>query len=82
MEKGCPFRLSEAPSTFQRMMAVILGDSQYKEALCYLDDILIWGRIWEKDMSRLRVVLEKMTGVVLSPSKCILELDELNTWDM
>ena len=35
-------------------------------------------------MSCLRVVLEKIkiAGVVLSPSKCILELDKLNTWDM
>ena len=55
------------------MMTVILDDSQYKEALCYLDDILIWGRNWEEHMSRLRVVLEKIkiAGMVLSPSKCI-----------
>ena len=42
-KRGGPFGLYGAPSTFQRMMTVILCDSQYKEALCYLDDILIWG---------------------------------------
>ena len=63
----------------------ILGDSQYKEASCYLYDILIWGRDWEKYINRLRVVqtrLIKTAGVVLSPSKRILELDKLNTWVM
>ena len=63
---------------------IFLGDSQYKEALCFLDNILIWGRNWKEHMSCLRVVLEKIkiAGVVLFPSKCILELDKLNTWDM
>ena len=41
--RGCSFGLSGAPSTFQRMITVILSDSQYKEASCFLDDILIWG---------------------------------------
>ena len=57
----------------QHSMSVILGDSQYKEALCYLDDILVWGRDLEEHINRLRSVLEKirLAGVVLSPSKCV-----------
>ena len=72
-KRGCPFGLSGAPSTFQRMMSVILGDSQSMEALCYLDDILVWGCDWEEHINRLRSVLEKvrLAGIVLSPSKCV-----------
>ena len=35
-------------------------------------------------MNHLQVVLNKIktAGVVLSPIKCILELDKLNTWVM
>ena len=35
-------------------------------------------------MSCLRVVVEriKMAREVLSPSKCILEIDKVNAWDM
>ena len=53
---GCPFGLSGAPSTFQHMMTVILGDSQYKETSCYLDNILLWGREWEEHMNHLCIV--------------------------
>ena len=71
MKRGFPFGLSGAPSTFQRMMTVIFGDSQYKKDLYHLDDILIWGRNWEEHMSRFRVVLEKIkiARVILSPRK-------------
>ena len=61
---------------------MILGDSQYKEASCFLDDILVWGRDWEEHINRLRSVLEKirLSGVVLSPSsKCVFRAKVLNT---
>ena len=72
-KRGCSFGLSGAPSSFQRMMSVILGDCQFKEALCYLDDIIVWGRDWSEHMSRLCRVLEKLrvAGLVLSTSKCV-----------
>lgn len=73
-KRGCPFGLSGAPSSFQRLMSVVLGECQYRDALCYLDDILIWGESWEEHTIRLRRVFEKIrqAGMLLSPTKCVL----------
>ena len=73
METRLSFGLQGAPSTFQRMMMAILGESQYSEALCYLGDILAWGRDWSEHMVRLRNVFGKLktAGVRLSPGKCV-----------
>lgn len=67
-----PFGLKGAGYSFQRMMARILGTSNFTEALCYLDDILIWGTTWEEHTDRLERVLQKVkeAGLALSPEKC------------
>ena len=38
-----PFGIAAAPVTFQRLMNDILGDMIWKEALVYLDDILVFS---------------------------------------
>ena len=72
MDGSHPFGLLGAPSTFQRLMAAILGNLNWTAALCYLDDVLVWGSTWEEHNTRLRAVLEKMrdAGVLLNPEKC------------
>ena len=74
-----PFGLKGAGYSFQRMMAVILGESNFTEALCYLDDILIWGTTWEEHMSRLDKVMSKVqvAGLSLSMKKCKFGVDEV-----
>jgi hypothetical protein len=74
-----PFGLKGAGYSFQRMMAVILGDSNFTEALCYLDDILIWGTTWGEHMARLNSVLAKvqMSGLALSIKKCRFGVQEV-----
>ena len=54
-------------------MSVVLDDSQYKDALCYLDDILVWGRDWKEHKARLERVLGRIrtAGMLLAPSKCV-----------
>ena len=42
------------------MMSVVLGSSNFVDALCYLDDILVWGETWEVFMKRLKKILEKV----------------------
>ena len=68
----CPFGLKGAGYSFQRMMSAILGNSNFVEALCYLDDILVWGESWEIHIQRLEQILIKIekAGLALSPSKC------------
>ena len=45
-----PFGLKGAGYTFQRMMAKILAECNYEEALCYLDDVLVWSVTWEETL--------------------------------
>ena len=67
-----PFGLKGAGYSFQRFMSTILGESNYTDALCYLDDVLVWGRSWEEHQDRLRRVLTKIreAQLKLSLSKC------------
>ena len=67
-----PFGLHGAGFSFQRMMSAILGETNFTEAICYLDDVLVWSETWEQHLQRLRSVLEKIrqSGLALSPEKC------------
>ena len=71
-KEGTPFGLKGAGYSFQRFMATILGNSNFTDALCYLDDILVWGATWTEHMVRLRKVLEKVrvANLNLGPGKC------------
>ena len=77
--QGTPFGLSGAPATFQRLMSAILGELNWTAALCYLDDVLVWGRSWTEHNSRLREVLSKLrsAGVLLNPDKCCFGVREV-----
>ena len=67
-----PFGLKGAGYSFQRMMSTILEECDYIDALCYLDDILIWGETLAEHNDRLRKVLTKVraAGLKLAPKKC------------
>ena len=69
----CPFGLKGAGYSFQRMMSAVLGSSNFVEALCYLDDILIWGETWEIHIQRVKSILIKIdkAGLALSAKKCL-----------
>ncbi len=74
-----PFGLKGAGYSFQRFMSTLLGECNFKDALCYLDDILIWSRTWEEHKLKLRKVLEKIRqgNLKLGPSKCSFGVDEV-----
>ena len=67
-----PFGLVGAPRTFQRMMDRILRGLEYKIALAYLDDIIIYGATIDECMTNMRIVFERIrqAGLKLKPSKC------------
>ena len=75
-----PFGLKGAGYSFQRMMSVVLGASNYTDALCYLDDILVWGENWDIFVKRLKTILEKIrnAGLALGPSKCRIGVTEVS----
>lgn len=68
------FGLCNAPSTFQRLMDLVLADLQWTTCLVYLDDIIVFGRTFPEHLSRLDEVLTKLgaANLKVKPSKCDL----------
>ena len=69
-----PFGLSGAPSSFCRLMSIVLRDLLWVICLCYLDDIIIYAKTPEELIARLRQVLDRLrkVGLKVKPSKCVL----------
>ena len=74
-----PFGLCGAPATFCRVMAHVLGDHIGKICLCYLDDVIIFGRTQKELLDRLDQILKRLHeyGLKVKPSKCVLFRTEI-----
>lgn len=55
-----PFGLSNAPSTFQRMMNQVFGPTMDASVLVYLDDILIFSKTLEEHVAHVKAALKKL----------------------
>ncbi|KAK7899349.1 hypothetical protein WMY93_020202 [Mugilogobius chulae] len=66
-----PQGVTNAPSTFQRLMERCMGDLHLKEVLVFLDDIIIFSDTLEEHERRLLQVLTRLRdyGLKLSPEK-------------
>ncbi|MCG8094292.1 MAG: DDE-type integrase/transposase/recombinase [Candidatus Thiodiazotropha endolucinida] len=66
------FGLTNAPSTFQRLMERCMGDLHLKECLIYLDDIIIFSKTFDEHITRLQNVFKQLEqhGLKLKASKC------------
>ena len=58
--KVMPFGLNNAPATFQRLMENILKDLNYRIALCYLDDIIVFSKTFDDHLLHLRKVFDRL----------------------
>ena len=69
-----PFGLVRAPRTFQRMMDKVIQGLEYQMALCYIDDVIVYGPTLDICMDRMQVVLERVRNakLKLKAKKCIL----------
>ena len=69
-----PFRLTNAPVAFQRLMETNLGDLNLHWCIIYLDDIVIFSKDLASHLKRLEAVSQKLekAGLKLKPSKCEL----------
>ena len=67
-----PFGLTNVPATFQHLMESCLGEMNLKWCIIYLDDIIVFSKMPEEHIKRLRSVFEKLSaaGLRLKPSKC------------
>jgi hypothetical protein len=55
-----PFRLTNAPATFMRLMDDILCPFTNSFVVVYLDDILIFNQTWEEHLHHIRQVLQTL----------------------
>ena len=69
-----PYGLCNAPSTFERLMEMVLQGLQWEICLIYLDDIIIYGKTFEEQLERLQKVFKRLrkSGLKLKPKKCSL----------
>lgn len=67
-----PQGVTNAPSTFQRLMEKCMGDMHLKEVVVFLDDLIVFSQTLEEHETRLMKVLERLReyGLKLSPEKC------------
>ena len=55
-----PFGLTNAPSTFQKLMNVIFSDILYESLLIYLDDLLVYSADIELYYNNVYKTLEQL----------------------
>ena len=69
-----PFRLSGAPSSFQRLMNTICGD--LSSVTTYLDDLLVHSKNIHEHVEHLRILFQRMhnAGLTFRGSKCQIGL--------
>ncbi|KAK2879333.1 hypothetical protein Q8A73_005096 [Channa argus] len=67
-----PQGITNAPSTFQRLMEKCMGDMHLREVLVFIDDLIVFSKTLEEHEVRLTNVLDRLrdNGLKLSPEKC------------
>lgn len=74
-----PFGLCNAPSTFQRLMDVVLGGYRWDFCMVYLDDIIIYSQTFEDHLTHLQKIFDKLrnAGLKMKAAKCAFGLEEV-----
>ena len=69
-----PFGPTSSPSTFERLMELILVRLRFETRLIYWDDVNVYGRSLEEEMKRLEELFCRLVSaeLKLKPSKCSL----------
>ena len=55
-----PFGLSDTPGSFCHLMFNVLRDLLWEICLCYLDDIIMFGRTPQELLEPMRTVLDRL----------------------
>lgn len=77
--KKLAFGLCNAPSTFQRLMELVLRGLNWKICLIYIDDIVTFSRTFDEHLSNLEEIFQRLThaNLKLKPSKCVFMKKEV-----
>jgi len=69
-----PMGATCSPQHFQCLMDKVLGSMKYKEALAFIDDVIVIGFTFEIHLINLGKVLTALRkgGITLKPTKCII----------
>ncbi|CAM4614959.1 unnamed protein product [Lepidochelys kempii] len=73
-----PFRLQNAPATFQRLVdGLLVGLGEY--AVSYLDDVAIFSDSWAEHLEHLQKVFERIreAGLTVKAKKCQIGLNRV-----
>ena len=78
--ESMPFGLCNAPPTFQRLMQNCLGKLNLTYCLINLDDVIVFSKMPEEHLQRMRVVFDCLRehGLKSKPSKCDVFKSEIN----
>ena len=78
--KVLPYGLKNNSSAFQGMMNLLLGSMQFRNAIIYIDDVLILSKSFEQHLDSLIELFEKLksANLKLKPKKCSLVKDRVN----
>ena len=77
-----PFGLCNAPSTYQRLMSIVLRGLIARICLAYLDDVIVYSRRLSQHLDDLRAVFERLlvAGLKLKPSNPSFSATKSSTW--
>lgn len=72
MFRQVPFSLENTPTTFQRLMEVVLSGMNRDGCQIHLDDVLVFTRALHEHSKNLQTVLDMVpvAGMKLKPRKC------------
>jgi len=67
-----PFGLTNSGASFQRIMRHILRSLEYRYALIYVDDIIIFSKSVDEHLAHLEEVFKRLreANIKLNPKKC------------
>lgn len=75
-----PFGLTNSPATFQRLMGHVLRGLEYRSALIYLDDVIVFGKTLQEHLHNLEEVFQRFreANLKLNPKKCSFVKNEVS----
>ncbi|KAE8239406.1 hypothetical protein A4X06_0g8274, partial [Tilletia controversa] len=77
--KTVSFGLRNAPAVFQRLMDALLGELRWKDAVVYIDDVVVATHTMAEHVAALDTLLARVSvaGLRFSPTKCTFAVSSL-----